>query len=378
MSRKARDSRRGNLWVLLVVAVGCGGARAHPSPRIAPVAASARAATSATAATQPPEATPVPPQSLRVEGRVLALRSLSPLAGRIIVIGDQKTTTDQDGRFALDDVEPFYDLFISEPDRSTVSIYEGLSRRDPLVVHEPKLGSVRPGTASVYGTAVSQAPRTPFTPPSLLSPAANSVVTSAIRFSWTPCEHCVSCLRLSVNVPSQRNPDIFLYTSSTATSWPDLSKLGIDFPNGVAEYTLFLNGVGVPTMDDAVGPAGLAGPIQPFWNIAGRRGYLTLIVPRAPIPGAKGRSAEPPCDVPEGETVTCGKLPVPTIEHSNEWYQLSALNLKLRCYPDFAATVSIHCVRDCAGARAWFKAYEKYMRAHPSFDANQPLSCPPP
>jgi len=255
-------SRSRSPWVLLVVLPSCGGLQSHPEPRIAPVAASQSTVTSVTDATAPAafepavaarEVAPATPQSPRIQGRVLDIRSLSPLAGRIILVGDQRTTTEEDGRFTLDAVPPFYDLFVAEADRSMVSIYEHLSRRDPLVVHEPRLGSVRPGTTSVYGTAVSQAPRTLFTPPSLLAPASGTVVTRALRLSWTPCEH-----------------------------------------------------------------------------------------------------------------------------GSTEWYQLSAMNLKLRCYPDFAATVGIQCVRDCAGARAFYKAYAKYARAHPGFDANQPLSCPQP
>jgi hypothetical protein len=361
---------------LLVVALGCG---VQPSIPLVPSPVGAVVpAEPPPAAMVPPEVVMPPPLGPRVEGRVLDLNSLSPLAGRIILVGDQQVTTDEEGRFALDDVAPVYDLFVAETDRSMVSIYEHLSRRDPLVAHEPTLGSVRRGTPSVYGAGVSQAARTPFTPPSLLMPVTSTVITSAIRFSWTPCEHCVSSLKLSVNVPSPKNPDITLYTSATSTDWPDLSKLGIDFPSGAAEYTAWLHGLRVPTMDDAVGPDGLAGPVRPFVLIARTHGYVTLVVPPAPTAGAARGVAQAPCDVPEGEIVTCGKMPVPRMEGSTEWYQLSAMNLKLRCYPDFAASVGIQCVRDCLGARAWYKAYEKYERAHPGFDANQPHYWPLP
>ena len=56
-----------------------------------------------------------------------------------------------------------------------------------------------------------------------------------------------------------------------------------------------------------------------------------------------------------------------------EFYRLSVLNRTIQTYPDFAAAVKIHCVRDCAGARAYLKAYAGYSAAHPGFDADRPL-----
>jgi hypothetical protein len=51
----------------------------------------------------------------------------------------------------------------------------------------------------------------------------------------------------------------------------------------------------------------------------------------------------------------------------------SAINNKLRHFPQFANAVGIHCVRDCEGARAFNRAYAEYERAHPEFDLNEPM-----
>jgi hypothetical protein len=57
-----------------------------------------------------------------------------------------------------------------------------------------------------------------------------------------------------------------------------------------------------------------------------------------------------------------------------ELYQVSAMNHKLRHYPDFAAEVGIDSVADCAGARQFLARYAEYLQSHPGFDADEPLA----
>jgi hypothetical protein len=69
------------------------------------------------------------------------------------------------------------------------------------------------------------------------------------------------------------------------------------------------------------------------------------------------------------ETVICG----PSGNPMNEFYRLSVMNRKIQTHPEFAAAANIHCVRDCAGARAYLKAYRDYSQANPEFDGHDPL-----
>lgn len=61
-----------------------------------------------------------------------------------------------------------------------------------------------------------------------------------------------------------------------------------------------------------------------------------------------------------------------------EMYPLAAMNGKLRYFPEFAEAVDIHCVSDCASARAFTRAYAAYLETHPGFDREQPLEADPP
>src|SRR5439155_1013102 len=51
----------------------------------------------------------------------------------------------------------------------------------------------------------------------------------------------------------------------------------------------------------------------------------------------------------------------------------TAIERKLRLHPDFAASFGRQEVRDCNTAQAYFDAYDAWLRAHPDFDALDPL-----
>lgn len=57
------------------------------------------------------------------------------LAGRKVFIGQQSTITDGDGRFSLAQVPSKYDVMVAEPGRDTITVYYGLTRRDPILSH---------------------------------------------------------------------------------------------------------------------------------------------------------------------------------------------------------------------------------------------------
>jgi hypothetical protein len=54
------------------------------------------------------------------------------------------------------------------------------------------------------------------------------------------------------------------------------------------------------------------------------------------------------------------------------------MNMKMAHYPRFAEAIGMHCVHDCAEARAYMKAYDAYAHDHPGFDADQPIDPRPP
>jgi hypothetical protein len=71
-----------------------------------------------------------------------------PFPDQIVAIGAEKTTSDGDGRFSFPVVPGGYDLVIASPDGSTATVYQGLTRRDPIVTlaggrtHEPAHSAV--------------------------------------------------------------------------------------------------------------------------------------------------------------------------------------------------------------------------------------------
>jgi hypothetical protein len=88
----------------------------------------------------------------RVDGRVVDLWSRQPLAGRLVAIGPSRAITDAAGRFTLDGVAARYDAVVVEPDRASASVYRGLRRRDPLLVHRSIEKSERMHVADIVGT----------------------------------------------------------------------------------------------------------------------------------------------------------------------------------------------------------------------------------
>lgn len=77
-----------------------------------------------------------------IEGRVVEIYTSRPLSGRTVVVGSSlggdasaRTTTDERGAFVLPRPTGSYDAAVMEPDGSAITIYQGLSRRDPVLAH---------------------------------------------------------------------------------------------------------------------------------------------------------------------------------------------------------------------------------------------------
>jgi hypothetical protein len=87
-------------------------------------------------------------------GTVIDDKSNLPLGGRSVVIGALRTVTDDGGRFSVPNVPAVYDLVVVDPDGTTVSVYQGLHRRDLRVRHQRSANDhvQQPRTARVSGT----------------------------------------------------------------------------------------------------------------------------------------------------------------------------------------------------------------------------------
>ena len=206
-------------------------------------------------------------------------------------------------------------------------------------------------------------------PPALTSPAWDTVATPGMAFTWAPVAGAVYALELASNgasKPTAARPHIAIVTAGTRAVWPDLQFVGVGFPRPLAAYAATITARGpFAAVDDLIGPHGLADQ-TPRDRWASESKELSIPV-RSPL----GKE-EAACKFKE--TVICGQGGGDLDNPLGEFYRLSVLNRTIQTYPDFAAAVKIHCVRDCAGARAYLKAYRAYSAAHPGFDQDQPLS----
>jgi hypothetical protein len=76
-----------------------------------------------------------------------------------------------------------------------------------------------------------------------------------------------------------------------------------------------------------------------------------------------------PCQHPVGTEIACG---------GGSWFSLTAINNRLRHFPELAFGTKIHCVTDCAGATAFVEAEQTYAKANPDCCASEPLDLPSP
>lgn len=88
-----------------------------------------------------------------VHGIVLDSATKRPLFGREISVGAVHTTSDDRGAFELPNSSPVYDLTIVDADGSNVSVYQGLTRRDLVLLHRhSSFGSGTVHSARIAGT----------------------------------------------------------------------------------------------------------------------------------------------------------------------------------------------------------------------------------
>jgi hypothetical protein len=200
-------------------------------------------------------------------------------------------------------------------------------------------------------------------PPAFSAPAWGTPARPGLPFTWSAAANAVYVLRLHRvrAAATARHPSVVIVTAATREAWPDLQSAGVAFPSAPVGYAAVIGACGpFASIDDYVGPSGMA-------HTTPRERWQTdssdFSVPVLP-PLGKEQAA-----CPDRSGVVCGP---------DEVYQLTAMNRKLRSFPDFASAAGIRCVRDCESARAFTKAYAQYSRVHPGFDADQIVEPDPP
>jgi hypothetical protein len=206
-------------------------------------------------------------------------------------------------------------------------------------------------------------------PPDLVDPKPEAVVAPGMAFAWTPFEGGVHELVLTPDHPGRDRPLLTVTTRSTSTRWPDLSALGVGFPEAFGTYRCIVRGAApFADVDAAEAPGADRAPRGATASSA----PITLRVApeRDPNPASLYDETDRLCGMERGKIIVCSRSVGP--EGHNEWYVPSAMNMKMAHYPQFAEAIGMRCVHDCAEARAFMKAYDAYARQHPGFDANQP------
>jgi hypothetical protein len=207
-------------------------------------------------------------------------------------------------------------------------------------------------------------------PPRLTAPAQGAAFERDTTIAWSRFAGGVQVLELLGGDPAADRPDVTIYTMETSVSWQrDLAAAGVAFPKGCSIYQVTAAGHGpFSSIDDAVGPAGL-GALVPAEARGSQSPPITVTVPRWPRP-QPGTFEAKLCHYPYAQGIVCdGK----SYDGYPETYVLSAINNKLRHFPEFTKAIGIYCVRDCETARRFMKSYREYSAAHPGFDNHQPL-----
>jgi hypothetical protein len=105
-----------------------------------------------------------------------------PIAGRKIVLGGRSTVSDESGEFTVDGVGARYDVIVGDPDGATVTVYRGLSRRDPRLAHSPGQRPVPNCSATIDGsiTAATPAPPPPTSVEQTMARAAGAMEAETV------------------------------------------------------------------------------------------------------------------------------------------------------------------------------------------------------
>jgi len=140
-----------------------------------------------------------------------------PLPDQIVAAGAEKTTTDGEGRFALPKMPAGYDLIVASPGGTHVTVFQGLTRRDPIVVHDGPRPNPRQHKAQIVVTV----------------PAAEATMRWQVHFA-SPSAHAPHAGKLwtiSTGKTPDRNPLVVEWDGAdTFTGVLMVLSMGLDSP----------------------------------------------------------------------------------------------------------------------------------------------------
>jgi hypothetical protein len=166
-----------------------------------------------------------------VHGTVLNEHGRQPLAGVVVAVGSQRTTSDADGHFALGGVSRTYDIVVADPNGASATVYRGVHRRDPWLVHK----SAIPQQARAHrATIIGHVDGGPFD-------IANS---ATVRFASDRAQR-----------------EVFLGSNAPRNTGPDYGPLAVDWdgPEAIEGDLVAQRTRRDPIADDAGAPDG-SGP----------------------------------------------------------------------------------------------------------------------
>jgi hypothetical protein len=189
--------------------------------------------------------------STTVTGRIL--RSGAPIPGAVVVVDGQTTLSDEDGGYVVEDVSETYQLIVIIEDVAWVQIVDDLTTRTPVVnlpipswdsrsstaqIDVPQLLAMTAVTPGEDRQVTMHVPRpasgdwnivVPKAPASVVPLNDAASVTSATEFSWTDvAEGTVSQISWGIG----GGWTIYLTTTATKATLPDLSAYGLDLEPG--------------------------------------------------------------------------------------------------------------------------------------------------
>jgi hypothetical protein len=198
------------------------------------------------------------------------------------------------------------------------------------------------------------------------------------RFSWQGPAG-VTRLRVEADAATATTPSYDVYASDSAITAAEFVG-SHRFSRTAASYRVQLTHFGpFPSVDAAVDNAGIAARAPAEFRTSTSEEVPMVTVPAAPagavapivnIPsGVVPERAVPwaPCQYPVDTDIGCG---------DRAWASLTAINNRLRHFPEFAFDTHIHCVTNCAEALAFAAAEDGYAKTHPGYFASEPLDLP--
>ncbi len=185
--------------------------------------------------------------------------------------GAQRTLTDEGGHFELLNITPTYDLTIVSPEHGNVTLYKGLRRRDPWLVHRMRpekpifnrhLLSKSPNFTRMSDEACTSIKKQ--APLIRRLPKDGAPLEPGVLFTWSPVAQAIYGLHLVPTFwPVATSPRIDVYTSIASAKWPDLRGFGVQFPqfgktdSTTYEVSIIAEGP-YASLDAAVDRAGLS------------------------------------------------------------------------------------------------------------------------